>query len=247
MTDIKSVLLDIVKHTKGADNIESVKIAGTKDKTILDAMDKERTVMLHVEFHEPVEEFTGNFGMGNLGFLASLTKFSNYQNDEATIEVSRREDDGEEIPHTLTFRDTAGGRDQYRFMSKMVFENIQVAHLRVNEWDVEFSPAIKNIAQLSEVSGIYSGIDPAFSVRVEDGNVVFDVGSAEGGVVGRRVFAENVEGNMSTVWSWPLTTFLNILKLGGETTVRFSDRGACQIEIDSGIAVYKFTLPAISR
>lgn len=246
--DLRSVILDIVKHTSGLGIIENIKITGTGSETTLAAMDTNRTVILTAKLHDHVADFEGEFGMGSLGMLNSLTKLSNYQEDGATITVVRQERNGEETPTTLLFKDTQGGKDQYRFMSKEIVEQaMKVATFKGVKWDIQIEPAARRIAQLSEVAGIYASIDPAFSVKTKEGNLVFEVGSAEGGVVGRRVFADNIEGSMATTWAWPLATFLSILKLGGSALVRFSDQGACQIDVDSGIGIYSYVLPAISK
>lgn len=246
--DLKSVLLDALKHTSGLGIIENIKVTGTDSETVLAAMDADKTVILNARMHDAVPEFAGEFGMGNLGLLSSLTKLSNYQGADATLTLERKERNGEEVPTTLVFQDADGNRDQYRFMSKEIVESaMKVATFKGANWNVTVEPAQKRIAQLSEVASIYSGVDPAFSVKTEDDNLVFEVGSAEGGMIGRRVFAENVGGELGTKWSWPLQTFLSILKLGGTIVVRFSDQGACQIDVDSGIGTYSYILPAISR
>jgi len=247
--DLKSVLLDIIKHTSGLGIIENIKIISDDDGgTTLAAIDSDKTVILEAKLHDVVSDFDGEFGMGSLGLLSSLTKLSNYQGDDASIEIIRDTRNDVEMPTTLIFKDGDGNKDQYRFMSKEIIDQaMKVAQFRGANWDVTIQPAIKRIGQLSEVAGIYSGIDPAFSVKTEDGNLVFEVGSTEGGIVGRRVFAENIDGTLNTTWSWPLVTFLNILKLGGTIVVQFSDAGACQIEVDSGIGLYRYILPAMSH
>lgn len=246
--DMKSVLLDLVKHTAGLGIIENIKITSTDGTTRLAAMDPNKTVILTASLHDEVKDFEGEFGMGNLGLLNSLTKLSNYQVADAKITVERRERNGVEVPANLLFQDSEGNKDQYRFMSKEIVDQaMKMATFKGAKWAVVVEPAAKRIAQLAEVAGIYAGIDPAFSVKTEKGNLVFEVGNAEGGVIGRRVFAENIDGELATAWSWPLQTFLSILKLGGTIVVRFSDQGACQIDVDSGIGTYSYILPAISR
>jgi hypothetical protein len=248
MAEIKDVLLDVVKHTSGLGIIENIKITGDAKSTKLAAMDAKKTVIMHATLHDHVAEFDGEFGMGSLGMLSSLTKLSNYQGSDASIEVVRQERNGVEMPTTLVFTDAEGNSDKYRFMSKEIVDQaMKVATFKGANWAVTVTPAQKRIAQLSEVAGIYAGVDPAFSVKTEKGNLVFEVGSAEGGVVGRRVFAENIEGELTTKWSWPLAEFLSILKLGGTIVVRFSDQGACQIDVDSGIGLYSYIMPAMSR
>jgi len=245
--DIKSVLLDALKHTNGLGIIHNIKVTGTDSSTELAAMDPDKTVIMTASLHAPVSEFEGEFGMGSLGLLSSLMRLSNYQDANATIEVVREERNGAEMPSTLIFKDTEGGKDQYRFMTGKVVDDImKVATFKGVAWQVEIEPAQKRVAQLAEAAGIYSGVEPAFSVKTEDGNLIFEVGSTEGGVIGRRVFASNVKGELGTTWRWPLSQFLSILKLGGTQIVRFSEHGACEIEVDSGLGIYKYVMPAIN-
>jgi hypothetical protein len=104
--EIKDVLLDIVKHTSGLGIIENIKVTGDDKETTLAAMDADRTVILQAKLHDAVPEFEGEFGMGNLGLLSSLTKVSNYQNgDDASIKVERTERNGVEVPSTMVFKD----------------------------------------------------------------------------------------------------------------------------------------------
>jgi hypothetical protein len=246
--DIKSVLKDIVKHTSGLGIISNVKVIGTAEGTAIAAMDSDKTVILTGKMHEAVPEFIGEFGMGNLGLLTSLMRLSNYQDTNATIDVIRQERDEVELPVNLVFKDAEGGKDQYRFMSSAAIDQaMKVPTFKGASWDVLVAPETKRIMQLSEIAGIYSGIDPAFSVTTEDGNLVFNVGSTEGGAPGRRVFAENIEGTLSTTWSWPLAPFLSVIKLGGDTTVQFSNQGVCKIDVDSGLGVYSYILLALSN
>lgn len=246
--EIKDVLLDVVKHTSGLGIIENIKVTGDDKETKLAAMDADRTVILQAKMHDPVGDLEGEFGMGNLGLLSSLTRVSNYQNGDASIQIERKERNGEEMPTTIIFKDGDGNRDQYRFMSKEVLDQVmKVATFRGANWDITIEPTTKRIAQLSEVASIYSGIEPSFSVSTEDDKLVFEVGSAEGGILGRRVFAENIDGSLGSKWSWPLQAFLSILKLDGTKVIRFSDQGVCQIDVDSGIGVYSYIMPAISK
>jgi len=245
--DIKSVLLDIIKHTNGLGIIENIRINGTATGTGLAAMDPEKTVIMTGLLHDVVPDFEGDFGMGSLGLLSSLTKLSCYRDAGASIKVERTDRSGDTVPTTLIFTGNDGSKDQYRFMSKKVVdETMKVATFRGVTYQVEITPAQQRVAQLEETASIYSRVDPAFAVKTEGDSLVFEVGSTEGGVIGRRVFADNITGQLSTTWRWPLSQFLSILKLGGTQVVRFSDQGACEIEVDSGIGVYTYIMPAMN-
>jgi len=248
---MKDTILDIVKHTAGLGFIESVKVTGTVDETRLDAMDTDRTVILNAKLHNPVADFIGEFGMGNLGFLNGVSNLGNYKEEGAEAVVNRRERNGEEQPESLLFKDASGNTDTYRFMSKQVVEQqLKTAVFRGANWNVTFEPSKQKVSELQQVAGIYSAIDPTFKVRTEDGNLVLYIGGSDGAShTGRRVFANNVDGELSQSWSWPLNQVLSILKLGmsGICVMKIADQGVLQISIDSGIGVYDYILPALTR
>jgi len=248
--ETKSVLLDVLKHTAGLGIIEQVKITGTGSNTRLDAMDPNRTVILSATMHKAVAEFEGEFGIGNLAALSSLSKLSDYSAEHGTVALVREERSGEVVPTTILFKNANGSKDEYRVMSKdMVDKAMTIGKFKGADWRVTVQPSAAKVSQLGEVASIYSGVEPTFNVKTDDGNLIFEVGSTEGGIVGRRTFAENVEGTLDSTWSWNLDVFLKIVRLGmsGTCVIQFSDQGVCQIDVDSGIGVYSYILPAISR
>ena len=95
---MKDVIADVVKHTAGLGFIENVKVTGTGDETLLDAMDSDRTVILKAKLHNVQPDFMGEFGLGNLGFLSGVSKLPNYAVEDATVEVVKRERNGAETP-----------------------------------------------------------------------------------------------------------------------------------------------------
>ena len=63
---------------------------------------------------------------------------------------------------------------------------------------------------------------------------------------GEFVFVNDVSGKLTKAWNWPVAAVLSILKAAdvNNTVVSFSDEGAMQITLDSGLAVYKYIIPA---
>ena len=84
---MKDIILDIVKHTAGLGFIESAKVTSTDETTTIEAMDPDRTVILNAVTHNNVEEFNGEFGLGNLSFLNGVLGLNNYQEVETDIQV----------------------------------------------------------------------------------------------------------------------------------------------------------------
>ena len=99
---------------------------------------------------------------------------------------------------------------------------------------------------LKQIAGIYGGIEPNFTVKTEDGDLIITVGAADGSFTGKRTFAKNVDGEIKEGFAWPLSQVLAILKLGmsGSCVMQISSKGALQISVDSGIGQYDYILPA---
>ena len=245
----RDIVQDVVKHTAGLGFITSVKVTGTDESTTLDAMDADRTVILQAKLHNNVTEFTGEFGLGNLGFLAGVSALQNYQAEDATVDVVSRERNGVSVPDHLMFKDKDGKTDQYRFMSKEIIEQtLQTVKFKGVEWDVTFEPTKAKVAELQAVAGIYGGIEPNFTVKTVDGNLIITVGAADGSFTGKRTFAMNVNGEITEGYAWPLNQVLAILKLGmsGACVMQISKKGALMISVDSGIGKYDYILPALT-
>jgi hypothetical protein len=245
----RDVVQDIVKHTAGLGFITNVKVTGTDEATELDAMDADRTVIMHAQLHNATPDFKGEFGLGNLGFLAGVTSLGNYQTDDATVEVVSRERNGVNTPDHLMFKDADGNTDQYRFMSKEIIEQtLQTVKFKGADWDVTFEPTKAKVSELTQVAGIYGGIEPNFTVKTQDGDLIVTVGAPDGSFTGKRTFASNIEGELNEGYAWPLAQVLAILKLGmsGACVMQISSRGALQISVDSGIGKYDYILPALT-
>ena len=93
---------------------------------------------MQAELYEPVEDFVGEFGMGNLELLSNIMKFSNHNNDGSVIEITREErKEAGVVPTVLNFMDEYGNRDQYRFMSKEAVEDVmRIGKFKGATWDV---------------------------------------------------------------------------------------------------------------
>jgi len=245
----RDIVQDIVKHTAGLGFITSVKVTGTDESTTLDAMDADRTVILQAKLHNTVDEFVGEFGLGNLGFLAGVSALPNYQTDDSTVEVVARDRNGVSSPDHLMFRDAEGNTDQYRFMSKEIIEQtLQTVKFKGVEWDVTLEPTKAKVTELQQVAGIYGGIEPNFTVKTDNGDLIVTVGASDGSFTGKRTFAKNVVGEITEGYAWPLNQVLAILKLGmsGTCVMQISKKGALLISVDSGIGKYDYILPALT-
>lgn len=242
---MKDILMDIVAHTQALGFLNMVKVTNDTD-TLIEAMADDRSVVLSAKTHQPVDEFTGVFGMPNLSKLALHLKNPEYDKD-AKLTVVTREREGEQVPTHIHFVNAKGDfENDYRFMSQQVIEEkLQTVRFKGAKWTVEFSPNTASISRLKLQSAVHSE-EPVFNVKTVDDDLVFSFGDAASHA-GSFVFESDVGGKLSHVWSWPVAQVQAILNLTGDMKMSISDQGAMQITVDSGLAEYKFILPAQSK
>ena len=244
---IKSILQDMVKHVMGTGTLEKIKVIGTDDLTSLASIDPNRQVIMTAKLHNVVPEFVGEFGLGNLGLLNSLMRLSNYREEDATIAIVHSKKNEEEIPTDLLFSDKFGNKNNFRFLSKQIIdEEMKIPVFTGATWNITVQPTVSKVKELAEAASLHN--TPEFMVSTEDGKLKFTM-DASTDSEGIRFFADNVEGNLMQNWSWNLPTVLPILKLGmdGTCIMKISDRGVMQIDIDSGLGLYSYALPANSK
>jgi len=247
---MRDILKDIVKHTHSLGIIQAAKVTTDAEGTTIDAMDDERTVVLRGKLHQPVPEFEGKFGLGRLGVLNGLLSYAsedssgNVQNSNVNVVTEER--GGENVTTEINFSMDGGFDSSYRvIVSELVDAQIKTASFRGASWNVEIMPTQKAIKDLQYFAGILSSFDPLLTARTVGGNLMFYIGDSSTDKV-ELPFALNVEGELKTGWSFPLSTVLTILKLSDTSTMnmKISDQGAMMIMVDSGLGIYEYILPA---
>lgn len=243
---MKDILQDIVAHTHSLGFLPLVKVTGEDTGTTIESMAEDRSVIVNAKTHNPVNEFSGVFGMPNLDKLNLHLKNPEYK-ENAKIEVVISNRNGADIPTSLHFENSTGDFvNDYRFMStEIINEKLKSVKFKGSGWDVEFEPSLSAISRLKLQAAVHSE-ETVFQVKMEDGNLVFFFGDASTHA-GSFVFQPNVSGKLKHVWAWPIQQVIAILGLDGKSTMRISDQGAMQISVDSGIAVYEYILPAQSK
>lgn len=243
---MRDTLLDIAAHTLSLGNIETCKITGTNEETVIDAVAEDRTVVISGRFANPIQNFVGTFGIPNLAKLNTLLNIPEYK-ENAKIDVIMGQSNGETVPTSLSFENEAGDfKNNYRFMSKqLVEEKVRTMKFKGANWNVTFEPTQASIMRLKYQSQAHND-ETVFKTKVEDGNLKFFFGDSSTHA-GNFVFQNDVEGTLRHEWSWPIQTFISIMNLSGDKVVQFSDDGAAQITVDSGLAVYKYILPALTK
>lgn len=240
---MRDYLLDLVEHTYDLGCIDLVKIVGDTSKTEIVGLAEDLSVVIRGNFHNPVADFVGTFGMPNLGKLKTLLNLQEYREDAklAITKGSTGEPDG------INFENKTGDfKNNYRFMaSGIVNEKLKTAKIRPVTWHIEFEPANAAIQKLKwQMSA--NAEEANFQAKTENGDLKFFFGD-HSTHSGNFVFHPGVSGQLKRAWSWPAKQFVSIMDLTGDKKVRISDDGAAEITVDSGLAVYQYLLPAQSK
>jgi hypothetical protein len=240
---MRDYLLDLVEHTYDLGCIDLVKIVGDTSKTEIVGLAEDLSVVIRGNFHNPVADFVGTFGMPNLGKLKTLLNLQEYRED-AKLTITKRAD-GE--PDGIAFENKIGDfKNNYRFMaSGIVNEKLKTAKIRPVTWHIEFEPTNAAIQRMKwQMSA--NAEEANFQAKTENGDLKFFFGD-HSTHSGNFVFHPGVSGQLKRAWSWPAKQFVSIMDLTGDKKVRISDDGAAEITVDSGLAVYQYLLPAQSK
>ena len=239
-------LLDLVEHTYDLGCIDLVKITGDDKTTVIDGLAEDRSVVVQASFKQPVAEFVGTFGMPNLSKLKVLLGLEPYKQD-AKISINKQERNGNEVPVGLNFENNAGDfKNNYRFMtSEIIEEKLKVVKFKGVDWNIEFEPTIAGVQRL-KYQALANAEELTFNAMSDGSDLKLEFGD-HSTHAGSFIFQPDVNGKLSRTWSWPVKQFISILDLTGDKTVHISDQGAAQITVDSGLAVYKYILPAQSK
>ena len=244
---MKDQLNDLIEHTFSLGFIDVIKVTGSPTTTQVNAVAEDRKAMISGEFNAPISDLDGVIGMPNLGKLKTILGFDVYQ-ENAKITVTKQSRDGVDTPVSIHFENKAGDFiNDYRLMSRAIVEDkVKNVSFKGATWNIEFEPTVEGTRRLKLQSAANSE-ETVFSTRVENGNLMINFGDASTHS-GSFVFHQGLVGATSSkTLFWPVKQFMSILDLLGDKKVRISDQGAAEITVDSGLAVYKFLLPAQSK
>jgi hypothetical protein len=243
---MKDNLLDLIQHTQGLGVIELVKVEGSDTETKISAYSDDKTVIVTGTFKTPIDGFQGTFGMPNLSKLKTILSFDDYD-DTSVINVTKENRDGADVPAAIHFETKVGDFvNDYRLMLKNVVEDkIKNVTFKGASWDVEFEPTVAGVMRLKKQASANSE-ELNFKTKTDNGDLKIYFGD-HSTHSGNFVFHSDVTGNLTKAWNWPVKVFLAIMDLPGDKVVRFADAGAAEITVDSGIANYRYLLPAQTK
>jgi hypothetical protein len=242
---MQDLLKDIVSHTHNLGFLNIVKITGDETTTKIDSMADDRTVVMFGETANPQPEMVGVFGMPQLNKLKYNLDCPEYKED-AKIELMTAVRNNETIPVGIHFENKTGDfKNDYRFMnSEIINEKLKSTTFRGVKWDVEVNPTQSSVQRFSFQAAANSE-HATFLAKTDGDKLKFTFGDASSHG-GEFIFATDVKGNLNKGWTWPVAPVLSILKIAdvNNTTMSLSNEGALQITLDSGIATYKYIIPA---
>jgi hypothetical protein len=243
---MKDYLQDLIQHTHGLGEIDLVKIVGTDKETQIAAVAENKSVVIMGSFKNPLVDFEGTFGMPNLGKLKTILGFDEYD-EHATINVTRTQKDGADVPTAIHFQTKNNDFiNDYRLMSKsLVEEKVKTVTFKGASWDVEFEPSVAGILRLKKQASAHSE-EQHFTMGTFNNDLKISFGDPSTHS-GNFVFHTGITGKLTRAWMWPVKVFQSIMDLPGDKTVRISDKGATEITVDSGLATYRYLLPAQSK
>jgi hypothetical protein len=225
--------------------LTTVKVTGTDKGTTINSMADDRSVIMEAETANPYPDMIGVFGMPQLNKLKYLLEGAEYK-EGAKISITTAERNGETLPVGLHFENKDSDfKNDYRFMNQEIInEKMKTVKFRGVKWDVEIEPSVTSVIRFNFQAGANSE-HPTFLAKTEGGNLKFTFGDASTHG-GEFVFAQNVAGKLDRGWTWPVLPILSILKIADTNTTKMSlsNEGAIQITLDSGLATYKYIIPA---
>ena len=240
---MRDYLLDLVEHTYDLGCIDLVKIVGDTSKTEIVGLAEDLSVVIRGNFHNPVADFVGTFGMPNLGKLNTVLNIPEYK-ENAKLSISMQQRNGADVPVGIAFENKAGDfKNEYRFMtSEIVNDKLKSVKMKNVKWSVEFNPTVQNIQRLKFQASANSD-ENTFTAKTENNQLKFFFGD-HSSHAGNFVFHDGVTSTLSKSWAWPVNAVISILGLSGDKSMKISDEGVMQITVDSGIAEYNYLLPA---
>jgi len=246
---IKDILKDVLKHTHGLGIFEMVKITGDLEKTVIETVDADKTVIFKGETLNPVPDFVDStVGLSRMGVLQGYLSYPSFDSDDATVQVKFQERNGSNVPVEVEFNSDEGTDANYRFMlADVINQQLKSIKFKGAEFDINIVPTAKNLKDLGYFNTILSSYEAMFSPSTDGTELYFNIGD---GISDRAkvLVSGSIEGVISKDWKWPLDVVLRILRLGnsGNCVLSINDQGLLQIKVDSGLGVYTYLLPAKS-
>lgn len=242
---MKDNIQDLVKNVVSTGFFDKVKVTADSKTVILEAIEKEKEVVLKGSFDKPIDDLEGEFGLSNLSLLGHISNDQEFNSKDSKISVVYEDRNGERVPTELSYVNKSKTYINYRFMSKQLVPNQPT--FREPTWEITIKPSKSSIQQFAWAANGLVAYEQYFTPKVDNGELKFYIGddsaaSQRGGVV----FASDITEKFDYPHKWKISYIQNVLKLAdsAECEMSFSSKGVIQVSINTGIGVYKFIFPA---
>jgi hypothetical protein len=204
------------------------------------------SMMLNATLSETLPELNGIIGLNKLSMLSGLLNFVGFKNREAKVKIKREKKKDIEVATDIIFEAAGVASASHRLMAEAAIPR-QVSRVDVN-WAINIQqPSKLKIAEFAQLAGIYAGLEDQFSIQVKNKELTFYIGNEVSSYKSKYTFAENIEGEIPSGFSWKIKDLISVLKLsdGTKSALKINQTGdLIQVDIDTGLCKYEFMLPA---
>jgi hypothetical protein len=227
---------------------DKIKITADTKQIKVEALEKEKEVVLKGSWAKTIAEMNGEFGLSNLSLLSHIASDSEFASKDSRVEIKYDSKNGEQVPCELGYTNKSKSYINYRFMAKQLIPD--QPKFMEPKWDVTIKPSKANIQQFAWASAGLVAYEQYFIPRIADGVLKFYIGeedaaSQRGGVV----FATDLTDSFEAVHKWKIAQIMTVLKLSetADCEMSFSTKGVIQITLHTGVATYRYIFPAKVR
>lgn len=246
--ELKDYLKDITAYITSTTFFDKIKVTATSKDVTVEALEKDREVILKGKFSKPLPDLEGEFGLSNLSLLQTICSDPEFSAKESVATILYENKAGENVPSEIAYTNKSKSKINYRFMSKNLVP--QQPKFAEPKWDLVIAPTKANVQQFSYIANGLSSYEQYFIPECADGELTFYLGN-EGSASQRGSvrFAEGLTEEFKSNHSWKILQVLSILKLGDtcDCNMAISEKGAIQITLNTGIGVHKYIFPAKVR
>lgn len=245
---LKDYLKDITTYVTPTGFFDKIKVTASSKEITVEAMEKEKEVILKGKFTKPLIDLQGEFGLANLSLLQTITGDPEFGFNETVMNVVYESRNAENVPTELAYQNRSKSHINYRFMPK----NLLPDQPRFNEpkWDVTINPSKANVQQLAWAANGLSAYEQYFIPKIVDGDLRFFIGEDDAATQrGGVVFATELTETFESSHKWKIQQVLAVLKAAdtADCEMAFSLKGAIQITLNTGLGTYRYIFPAKVR
>lgn len=241
---MKQVLSEVIKITKPL-GFEFIKLSNNHDEngTLIQAISPDSCVVFKAITKKKIEGFDGVMALPNVNLLSGLLDL--YSSKEAKASVKNRNIEDEAVAEEIVFEMPGHSKSSYRLLNRNLIPPKMQTTLNVSSWNVVVeNPPRRKIAEFIKLAGTYSSFsENKFSVKTENGNLVFVIGiDNEVSNKAVYVFDNGVNGEISPRWYWKIQNILSVMNNidNIDGIYRFSDLGIISMSASTDLAEYNF-------